>query len=189
MQKNNKKASILIWSIFLSLIISITFIWISTKINKNLNNNYSKINNIEINNEIENIINSWSLNNQTLTNNEKIIFENQNEIIKTIAKNKEYKFKITTDSSDLEIKILDSTAPIKYETKNISWNITNSWIVLNTKIINSTSSWELIISSMWWYSKINLKNNWILDSQTSYKIIKTIWNKNIIKTRWIIKNF
>jgi hypothetical protein len=58
MQKTNKKASILIWAIFLSLIISVTFISISTKINKNLKNNSEIINNIKINNEVINIINS-----------------------------------------------------------------------------------------------------------------------------------
>lgn len=39
MQKINKKASILIWAIFLSLIISLSFLSISTKITKNLKEN------------------------------------------------------------------------------------------------------------------------------------------------------
>jgi hypothetical protein len=58
MQKTNIKASILIWAIFLSLIISVTFISVSTKINKNLRENYSLTDKINLENEIGNIINS-----------------------------------------------------------------------------------------------------------------------------------
>jgi hypothetical protein len=36
MKKYSKKASILLWAVMLSLIIAITFIAISTKINKNI---------------------------------------------------------------------------------------------------------------------------------------------------------
>jgi len=42
MQKIQKKAYILLWSIFLSLTISIAFISISTQINKNLKENNNK---------------------------------------------------------------------------------------------------------------------------------------------------
>jgi len=47
MQKTETKASILIWSIFLSLILIMTFVSISTKINKNLKNNSQIIQNIK----------------------------------------------------------------------------------------------------------------------------------------------
>jgi hypothetical protein len=57
MQKTKSNASILIWAIFLSLIISITFISISTKINKSLKNNYNFTDEIKVNNQIKNIIN------------------------------------------------------------------------------------------------------------------------------------
>jgi hypothetical protein len=58
MQKTNIKASILIWATFLSLIITVTFISISTKINKNLKNNSALTSEININNQVKNIINS-----------------------------------------------------------------------------------------------------------------------------------
>jgi hypothetical protein len=57
-QKNNEKASILIWSIFLSLIISISFLSISTKITKNLKNNSKLDSDLEKQNKINNLIKS-----------------------------------------------------------------------------------------------------------------------------------
>ena len=56
MQKFNKKASILIYAIFLSLIISIMFIAISNKINLNLKQNKNISQNFDINDKIENYI-------------------------------------------------------------------------------------------------------------------------------------
>ncbi|MDP2396646.1 MAG: hypothetical protein Q8S84_04375 [bacterium] len=63
MQKNSTKASILIWAIFISLIISVSFIQISTKINKNLKNNEKIINSLNSYNEIDNNINEAIINN------------------------------------------------------------------------------------------------------------------------------
>jgi len=61
-QKNSKKASILIWAIFLSLIISLSFLSISTKITKNLKENSKNNINIIEQNKIENILKNSDLN-------------------------------------------------------------------------------------------------------------------------------
>jgi hypothetical protein len=58
MQKTSKKASILIWATFLSLIITVTFVSISTSINKNLKNNSSLTEQFKNENEIKNLLNS-----------------------------------------------------------------------------------------------------------------------------------
>jgi predicted PurR-regulated permease PerM len=55
-QKKDRKASILIWSIFLSLIISISFLSISTQITKNLKNANNLKNNLETENNINNLL-------------------------------------------------------------------------------------------------------------------------------------
>jgi peptidoglycan hydrolase CwlO-like protein len=55
MQKNSVQASILIWAIFLSLIMSVSFISISTKINKTIHNNQKSQD--EINTYISNLNN------------------------------------------------------------------------------------------------------------------------------------
>lgn len=183
MQKITKKASILIWSIFLSLIISVTFISISTKINKNIKNNYLLQNNIEYNNEIKNIINSWSITwiytNKSLSNWEEIIFKNNN-IIKSLEKWEDISIKIISDNS-LTISILE-WSPVN----------TSSWLIINNDAFSLTSPSDFNIYNLWWYSKIKISSdieNSFLLQYTNYKIIKQIWNKTIIKSKWKIKNF
>ncbi len=56
MQKTNQKASILIWAIFLSVVISISFLGISTKIHKNIKNSGDFIDTIDTQSEIANYI-------------------------------------------------------------------------------------------------------------------------------------
>ena len=182
MQKTNKKASILIWAIFLSLIISVTFISISTKINKNLKNNSEIINNIKINNEVINIINSWSIswnfNNQYLTNWDKLIFE-QSPYKINLKNNETINLKSKIDNN---ININITWSPIYY-----SWT-TNTWIIISNWNIE-TWSWIFILKNLWWYSKIIINNSNIEKEFTNYKIIKKIGNKEIIKSKWKIKNF
>lgn len=187
MQKNNINASILIWAIFLSLIISVSFISISTKINKNLRNNSLLIDNIKTNSEIKTMINSWALNNSItsidISNWEKIIFEDNSDIIFWIKKWETHTWKIIEDSN-ITINIVEWSA-IYYK------NNTNSWIILSWNSFNWTI-WDLYIESLWWYSKVNIKSdskNNILSQYRNYKIIKKIWNKELIKTKWQIQNF
>ncbi|NCO31882.1 hypothetical protein GW891_03690 [bacterium] len=82
MQKIDKKASILIWSIFLSLTMSIAFISISSQINSNLKNNNSLNKKIDIKNNINNAlidaIENNNFENKEISNNEILIFEKNN---------------------------------------------------------------------------------------------------------------
>jgi len=187
MQKTKSNASILIWAIFLSLIISITFISISTKINKSLKNNYNFTDEIKVNNQIKNIINKWSIdwnfNDEYLLNWDKIIFDPSNIITVWIKKWEIYTTKINV-SSTININIINWW-PIKYK------NNSNSWLILNSTWILVTS-WNLEISNLWWYSKIqissNVKTNY-LSKYRNYFILKNIWNKEVIESKWKIKNF
>lgn len=184
MQKTNIKASILIWSTFLSLIITVTFISISTQINKNLKNNSDLTNELKINNQINNIINSWSLDwnfiTQTLENWEKVIF-NTNNIITSLKKSEEITVKIIKDNK-LTIKIL------KW------WPIIASWSLIKIEQADiSVQNWDnFIINNLWWYSQIEIisdtENSFLLKN-TYYEIKKQIWNKEVIKSKWLIKNF
>ncbi len=186
MQKTNIRASILIWSIFLSMIISVTFISISTKINKNIKENYSLQSQIKNTNEVENIINSWSINwiytNTILKNWEQIIFDNNN-IYKSLKKWEKFSIKILKNNN-LTISISEWSA-IKYKDN------TNSGII-NSSLSFDTTIWNLEIINLWWYSKIKIDSdteNSFLLKYTNYKIIKKIWNKEVVKTKWEIKNF
>ena len=187
MQKTDIKASILIWAIFLSLIISVTFIWVSTKINKNLRENKDLLNNINIENQIQNIISSWSIDSnytsQYLTENEKIIFDNSSRRTLSLKKSELHVSKINNDSN-ISIRIL-SWWPISY----INWSST--WLILDNAIFPVTV-WDLNLYNLWGYTKFgissNIKTNF-LAKYTNYKIIKKIWNKEIIKSKWTLKNF
>lgn len=187
MQKNSNKASILIWAIFLSLIISVSFIQISTKINKNLQNNEKSINNLGIQNEINNKLNNAKVSNnyesQYLKNGEKLIFDYTNDITFSLWEKSINISKINTGSI-VRINILEWW-PVKYE------NNTYSWIINSAKNI-SVSEWSLVIENLGGYTKINLQSNTTKNNlleYMNYKIIRKIWNKEIIQTKWKIKSF
>lgn len=187
MQKTDTRASILIWAIFLSLIISVIFIWVSTKINKNLKNNADFSDKITINNEIKNIINNWKIDwnfiNKYLSNWDKIIFEPSNNVWVWLKQWEIHLAKIN-DASNITITILEWSA-IKYK------NWTNEWIIQITWSF-PVSIWDLEISNLWWYSKIQISSDVTtnyLSKYRDYYIMRDIWNKEIVKTKWKIKNF
>jgi putative exporter of polyketide antibiotics len=68
MQKTGKNASILIWAIFLSIIISLGFISISTQINKTLKNNKNIQQEISQSNQVQSILKSANPSSQQLDN-------------------------------------------------------------------------------------------------------------------------
>jgi hypothetical protein len=188
MQKTNTKASILIWAIFLSMIISISFISINTKVKQSLENNYKIINKFKIDNEIINIINSWSINNTfldeyNLENNQKLIFDKNDESIIWLKKYEIHISKII-ENSEISIEILE-WGPIKWN------NTTNNGIINTTDTLNLIN-WDLEIKNLAWYSKIKIISNSdknYLTQYRNYKIIQQIWNKQVIKSKWQIKNF
>ncbi len=187
MQKNSIKASILIWAIFISLIISVSFIQMSTKINKNLKNNEAILNNLSSKNEIINKINGAIINNdfqsKILGNADVLAFDYSNDITFSIWEKESHISKINTWSI-IRIEILEWW-PIVYK------NNSASWIVTNTKNF-AVTPWDLLINNLWWYTKINLQSNKTtnnLSQYMNYKITRKIWNKEIEITNWKIKNF
>ena len=189
MQKINKKASILIWSIFLSLIISISFLSISTKITKNLKNNDLNNANILEENRVQNILKTSE--NDIEDNTTEEIWNNtiyiENKILKkSLKKDEIYSIKFPT-TSNITLK-LTSSGVLLYA---FSWTINDSWILKNNnnKIENNTTwIWNLILTNYSWYVSFELISNNKFDiPEKKYKIIEKIWNKEIIKSMWIIK--
>ena len=97
MQKFNKKASILIYAIFLSLIISIMFIAISNKINLNLKQNKNISQNFDINDKIENSIKKIEKDLQELVKIPKIWEKEIKKILENIEKNSQISEKINIE--------------------------------------------------------------------------------------------
>lgn len=179
MQKRELKWSVLIWSIFLSLIISLSFIYVSTKINQNI-----RLNNF-LDESLENTDFTEPLNSEYLLNEQKIYtIKNEENII--------FSFSWTsTFTWTLKIK---SWGPIYYETIAYSWTLVNSliysWVISNTNstvftwFLDSTYNKSILnIKSIWGLSTIIIDSN--LDYKNiwkSYRIVKEIWWKSVEKT-------
>ena len=182
MQKIGTRASILIWAIFLSLIISVSFISISTKINKNIRSNSKNIKSFNNQKAIKEKIKNWDYSNKRLANNEAIFFDKRNNFTWSLKKSENIKLKFEQIST-IDINIV-SGWPLYF---TLSWSTSSWWIVSRTNNLSSFS-WELILENMWWYTMYNIdSNNDFLSPELNYKIVKKIWNKQVIKNSGIIK--
>lgn len=181
-QKKAKKASILIWSIFLSMIISISFITISSKINKNL------IRDSSLDSNVYNIIKEKIVDNnfseEETKSWDKIVFENDSYIERTLKKMEKYII-IFPKETQVNIEIINGW-PIYYSNSgeiNIVW----TWII-DTNLNFLVETWSLEINNLWWLTSFSV--NWNKDfiaQDKKYEVIKKIWNKDFIKTSWEIK--
>lgn len=186
MQKIQKNAYILLWSIFLSLIIWISFLSISSQIAKNLKENSDLKDKISTNNKINNKINDALENNNfeniELSKNELIIFEKSNYYNIWLKDNEQISIRIATNWN-MTIRI-NKWSPVYYlnpTNPNINWEVIN---------VSTFSTWNnrIDIRNLWWYSNIDImaEENFLTDIK-KYQILKKIWNKNIIKQKWEIK--
>lgn len=187
MQKISNNASVLIWSIFLSLTIWMVFISISTQISKNLkeNNKIKTSISIEKNKEIalQNAIINKDFETIELSQNQVLIFEKSNYLNIWLKEKEEITFKIT-NQTNINIKI-NSWSPVEYY--HTDDNIKK--IVSFSETISSNEG-EIIIKNLWWYSNITITSENIFETEyKNYKIIEKIWNKNILKEKGKIKVF
>jgi hypothetical protein len=90
MQKNKHIASILLWSIFISMILSILFLSISTKITKNLKNNDNLISNTKIEEIIKNQILNYHFKTKKINKNLYLVFESLDPFRRTIKQNETF---------------------------------------------------------------------------------------------------
>lgn len=190
MKNNNKKASILLWAMILSIIISITFISISTKINQNikLNENFKNFN------EQENKINILknTLTNSWISKNKIIIFENSNKKIIWLKKWEKKELLFEWDSNfNINIWIINWWA-LKFNYEN-NWTITSSWIINLTKTFtwildNNNNTWSLQFENLWWSTKfiIESENSYNITNK-KYKIIQKVWNIYLNEKKWVLE--
>ena len=181
MQKIGKKGSVLIWAIFLSLVISISFISISTKITKNLKN--SSINNkaIEENIKINEILKTSEKNVENIWN--KTIFISNKKLDKSLKNNE--RFVIDFEINSIINLDLITSSLISYE---LIWTKTDSWILTWSLNNYETGIWKLELINHSWYTKFTLlSDNKFEIWEKNYKIIENIWSKKIIRNRWVLK--
>ena len=188
MQKTNKKASILIWSIFLSLVVSLSFVFVSTKINQNIMLNMYLEDFFSKDNKIFALINSnteWDIwNNETVKKDSNIFsLTSWESMIFSFSWNAEFTWSIR----------LKDWWPIYFETISYSWSdlTTSSWIIsdysnlLFTWMLSSDyNKSELTLKNLWWISSflldVNKETTWTWNTK-KYKITKDIWWKQVEK--------
>jgi len=200
MQKFNKKASILIYAIFLSLIISIMFIAISNKINLNLKQNKNISQNFDINDKIENSIKKIEKDLQELVKIPKIWEKDIKKILENIEKNSKIDEKINIEikknfdfsAENSTIIILPETrlstqkgAELKYRENGVS----QEKIFDFENPIESEENFKKInFKNTWSYSKINIiSNKFVIKKNMTYYVYENIWNSNVVKTSWTFK--
>ena len=192
MQKINKKWSILLWAVMLSLIISILFISISSKINKNIKNSWDTSNYISEKNKINKSI--YNILDSEISSNNILIFEKNKKNTFSLKKNEtlELSFSWTSDFN-IDLWIIKWWT-ILYSYKKI--NSSNNKIETFSWVLNYSKSFSWNLDSIYNKSKLKLKNLWWYSnflinseinfetSKKTYKIIKIIWNNNLIQTKW-----
>lgn len=210
MQKNNKKASILIWSIILSLALSFIFISFSAKINLNLKQNIYLKNNISENEKIEKNLKKIK---ENFENIKKILsensWENDEKIKKEIEKNLENIENLRKINENIEIFLQKDENFVLNENNLeffilpfsevkisvLSWNVQffedkdENWKIAKNKNISSEDFFKkIIVKKIWTSPKINIiSNNYIISPEKNFKIFQKIWEKNILKKSWILK--
>lgn len=197
MQINNKvNAYILIWAMFLSIIILVSFMSISWKINKIINNynNEEKIDNL---NEI---LKSKEFSNTQIWVDEEIVFEDSKIYKKSLEQNQNTEVRVkSTSNVNFNLKI-NKWWPIFYSLllfswSTFSWSITSSWIVDNNlafswSFTSNNDNWIIYIKNLGWYTNFELSSSGELIKEfENYSIIKKIWNKSVVEKEWSIKIF
>jgi hypothetical protein len=186
MQKTTKNASILIWSIFLSIIISLWFIGISTQINKTLKNNQNIQQEINKSNQVKNILNSSNPSSQQLDDWTYLNIPNANLYIWSLKAKQSKNFSFSGTNLDLVEITVKNWWPIKY-TYNI-WSLNQEYDILRTwsvsfswNLYNLNTNSNLTIENLWWYTLFQLNSDQsFIAPERYYQIWKKIGNKNIL---------
>ena len=178
MQKTSLKWSILIWSIFLSLLVITSFSYISLKVNKNIKLNTVLENTFNKNSNIKNAINSWDI--QTLWDWEFLKITDKQFIL-----NDKEILEISFSWNINWIILLENGGPLKYSFLTQSWLIVKSDFWQFSWNINSFK--KLRIENLWWianFSVSELDKSDIVSKKT-FTIYKNIWWKKIEKNVFI----
>ena len=194
MQKSTKKASILIWTIFLSIIISMAFLGISTKIHKNIKNSGDFITQLDNQNQIQNHINLATLS-ESFQNKvfEDILlsFEDQKNITRGlwVDKSIEIKLKNTTNAT-VQIQV-NSGWPIIYKYLNSSSTTTSSGVINNSSTFPINLEGSIFIKNLWWNADFSIITNSgsLLPPTIQYTVRRKVWNLDNVQSSWIIQNF
>lgn len=188
----NKSGSILIWSIFLVIFVTFSFLYISTGISKQLDKN--KLNIQEINNDtiIDNI-SSDNLQMKALSSNESYTFDYFNSFHGTLKKEETIEFKFSqANTGSIEIK---NGWPIYYQVLNSTSTIISEWVLTGTLLDLTLPGTQiniktLSLENLWGLAEVNIDfdtASWISFPYNYYKRVKNIGWIEIVKEIWSVK--
>jgi len=185
MQKTGKNGSILIWAIFLSLIISLWFISISTQINKTIKNNIALQENISVSTQQNTLLQDKNSDSQYISNGNYLKFEDKNTYLWSLKSNEIKSFSFSGSILNfIDIEIIQ-WGPIKFK-YNILSNFNTGGLIQN----QNTFSWSLSainnesileVENLWGYTLFQIKSDLNFEKpEQKYQIWKKIWNKNVL---------
>ena len=168
MQKTNINASILIWSIFLSLIISLGFISISTKIHQNIQNN------IDFQNTIKQNISSTGV---IVNADETSVKEDEKSLTIWMKKSESKQFSFSWSSQEfINIELLNGW-PVEVVYNN-NYRLVNE----SYSFSGNLSNVDITVNNLSWYALLQISSSANIQKDDNGTVVwKKIWNQNIIK--------
>lgn len=184
MQKIDKKWSILIWSIFLVIFTSFSFIAISNWIWNNINK-LSKFNDLL----------DFSSDSEYL--------EYSNSFTWWLKAWEATEFRFSWSAVINTSLVIVNWWPIQYKILELNndWtdvrnlSLSSSWIVANSQNLTLNLDWTywsaiLYLKNLWWFTNYNISSaSEFLSEKIEIIEKERIWNKEIIKKRYIKQNF
>lgn len=181
MQKVLNNASVLIWSIFMSIIVLFTFLNINSKVNENLKNNSSSLEKVDTQILIDSFVNEM---------------KNWNFSIPEELPSK-YSVEITDNKSYIRWLKLNETEEIRFPSWwLVSIDIINWWPIYYTSadtvswIIDTSTSninipvWSLFMKNLAWHTKYQINSDTEFITKTRwFKVFEIVkWNKRKIRS-------
>lgn len=178
--KRKPRGSILIWSIFLVIYISFSFLYISNRISYNLDKNKQKILQMQGDNIGDNF--TFDTQNINLLNNEIWEIKYFRNFVSTLREKQTLNFTFTqANTGSINIQ---NGGPLFYKVFSGA-TIYTSWFLLDGVFdISLASSSKLSLENLWWLSKINLdfdSNTGVMYPYNYFTIKKNIWGSDLIK--------
>lgn len=178
MQKSPKNASIFIWAIFLSMMISIFFIWISSQIRSLLEEQSNKTADFYSNQSLQYTINNNNFDDSQIDEKTSITYDNS--WFFHLQKNEKLNI-FFPNTSTINITT-QSWSTLLYSSGSTVIPIANNY--------SDTVSWNISLTNISGYNIISINSNQKFIPETLYyEVHEKIWNKQIIQTLWEIKNF
>ncbi|MCD5380760.1 hypothetical protein LR004_02435 [Candidatus Gracilibacteria bacterium] len=184
MQHLNKNASILIWAVMLSLIVTISFISISTKINKNIKSSGKIYEDHSQNNNIKSAL--FNKNNTQISDKKVIVFEDSNTRIISLKHGEKRALSFSgIENFNIDLGIIEGGGVLyKYTGTNTYSGVLDYSHSFSGTLDGTNNTGSLVLENIGGYSEILIKSeNSFVTPEKRYKIVQTIGNNNFIKSR------